>query len=289
MEEKNISFDFKEFVEQTNCEIKNEAILERAFSDKITIETINDKVNSEINSINYGIKKINSKFTQKSKNYNLVKEQIEASMEKYENSLKQLGEFYDGKIEQLIIRKFELQTNLVGKIITYQYLIDRINEKNNAKKESKIKNILTNGIKKAIEKIKEIKKKEIVDVSVINKLKDKQEIENEQNLKLEDSIEKIEENIKLIKENIEKIEKEVYLITDEIKKINERKKDALYNAMENNDKWLSTKVKKSKTFERITKFFASRINAPKVIKKSLIDPLTERIEYFIENELATMK
>ena len=289
MEEKNISFDFKEFVEQTNCEIKNEAILERAFSDKITIETINDKVNSEINSINYGIKKINSKFTQKSKNYNLVKEQIEASMEKYENSLKQLGEFYDGKIEQLIIRKFELQTNLVGKIITYQYLIDRINEKNNAKKESKIKTILTTGIKKAIEKIKEIKKKEIVDVSVINKLKDKQEIENEQNLKLEDSIEKIEENIKLIKENIEKIEKEVYLITDEIKKINERKKDALYNAMENNDKWLSTKVKKPKTFERITKFFASRINAPKVIKKSLIDPLNERIEYFIENELATMK
>ena len=59
--------------------------------------------------------------------------------------------------------------------------------------------------------------------------------------------------------------------------------------MENDDKWLTTKVKKPKTFERITKFFASRINAPKVIKKTLIDPLNERIEYFIENELATMK
>ena len=34
MEENIISFNFKDFVEQTNDEIKNEAILERALSDR---------------------------------------------------------------------------------------------------------------------------------------------------------------------------------------------------------------------------------------------------------------
>ena len=49
-----------------------------------------------------------------------------------------------------------------------------------------------------------------------------------------------------------------------------------------------TKIKKPRTFEKITRFFSSRINTPKVIKKNLIDPLNERIDYFIENELSNI-
>ena len=51
---------FKDFVKKTNEEIINEAILERALADKITDEIITQKVNAQINSINFGIKKINS-------------------------------------------------------------------------------------------------------------------------------------------------------------------------------------------------------------------------------------
>lgn len=285
---KSKSLMFKDFINQTENEIKMEAILERALCDKITSETVNQKVNAQVNSINFGIKKINSKFTEKSKNYYIVKEQILDSMTRYESALKQLGEFYDGKIEQLIIRKLELQTNLVCNIVRQQYLINRKNIKSTAKDNDKIKNVLTLGIKKAIEKIKEKKNKNKVDILDINKLKDKEEIEKEQTIKIKNSISVIDSKIEENKKLIEKVNKEIFLITSEIKKLNDRKKEALFNAMEVEDKWMITKIKKPRTFEKITRFFSSRINTPKVIKKNLIDPLNERIDYFIENELSNI-
>lgn len=280
---------FKDFAENANEEIKKEAILERAFSDKVTTETIEQKINAQINSINFGIKKINSRFTEKSKNYNVVKEQIIELMDKYESALKQMGEFYDEKIEQLILRKMELQTNLVGSIVRQQYLLKRKKIKSNVKNNDKIKNILTLGIKKTIEMIKEKKRKSNIDVKEINKLKDKETIEKEHSLKIKNSIELIEEKLDQNKNYMEKINKEIYLITIEIKKLNERKKEILFSAIETDDKWLITKIKKPKTFERITRFFSSKINTPKVIKKTLIDPLNERINFFIQNELSGIK
>ena len=280
---------FKDFAENANEEIKKEAILERAFSDKVTTETIEQKINAPINSINFGIKKINSRFTEKSKNYNVVKEQIIELMDKYESALKQMGEFYDEKIEQLILRKMELQTNLVGSIVRQQYLLKRKKIKSNVKNNDKIKNILTLGIKKTIEMIKEKKRKSNIDVKEINKLKDKETIEKEHSLKIKNSIELIEEKLDQNKNYMEKINKEIYLITIEIKKLNERKKEILFSAIETDDKWLITKIKKPKTFERITRFFSSKINTPKVIKKTLIDPLNERINFFIQNELSGIK
>lgn len=280
---------FKDFAENANEEIKKEAILERAFSDKVTTETIEQKINAQINSINFGIKKINSRFTEKSKNYNVVKEQIIELMDKYESALKQMGEFYDEKIEQLILRKMELQTNLVGSIVRQQYLLKRKKIKSNVKNNDKIKNILILGIKKTIEMIKEKKRKSNIDVKEINKLKDKETIEKEHSLKIKNSIELIEEKLDQNKNYMEKINKEIYLITIEIKKLNERKKEILFSAIETDDKWLITKIKKPKTFERITRFFSSKINTPKVIKKTLIDPLNERINFFIQNELSGIK
>ena len=54
--EKNTSLIFEKFVNQTGYEIKQEAILQRALTDKITSETINQKVTYtfEIKSYSYG-------------------------------------------------------------------------------------------------------------------------------------------------------------------------------------------------------------------------------------------
>lgn len=280
---------FKDFFENTNQEIKKEAILERALSDKITNEVINQKVNAQINSINFGIKKINSRFSKKSKNYDIVEEQISQIIGKYEGALRQLGEFYDQKIEQLILRKMELQTNIVGSLVKQQYLLNSKKVKNNGKQNDKTKNLLKLGIKKAIEKIKQKKQKNNIDVAEINKLKDNKEIEKEHITKIENTIDRLNEKIKENKEWIEKSNKESYLISIEIKKINERKKQAILDAMETEEKWMITKIKKPKTFERITRFFSSRINTPKVIKKTLLDPFDEKIDLFIESELKSKK
>lgn len=286
--EKNTSLIFEKFVNQTSYEIKQEAILQRALADKITSETINQKVTAQVNSINYGIRRINSKFTEKSKNYDLIKEAILNSITRYEDSLIKLSKFYDSKIEQLIVRKFELQTHLIGMIIRQEFLNREESLKEESKNESKIKNVLKTGIKKAIDKIKLEKKENNINSIDIRKLKDKQEIEVDQSIKIDDSINKIKELIKVNTQKIEKINKEIYLITSEIKKLNERKKEALNYAMESGDKWMMASTKKPKTFERITRFFSSKINTPKVILRTIIGPLNERIDNFVVNELANI-
>ena len=276
---------FEKFINQTTYEIKQEAILQRALTDKITSESINQKITAQVNSINYGIKKINSKFTEKSKNYNIIKEAILDTMTKYEDSLKKLSQFYDSKIEQLIIRKFELQLNLIG-IMTKQEVFNREEKaKEESKQENKIKNIFKLGIKKAIDKIKLQKKENQINLNDIRKLQDKEQVNLEQEVKLETSINKTKEQIKINNEKIEKMNKEIYLITSEIKKLNERKKEAINYAMESGEKWILATVKKPKTFERITRFFSSKINTPKVIMRTIINPLNERIDEFAQNEL----
>ena len=287
--EKNTSLIFEKFVNQTSYEIKQEAILQRALTDKITSETINQKVSAQVNSINYGIKRINSKFTERSKNYNLIKEAILDSMTRYEDSLIKLSQFYDSKIEQLIVRRFELQTHLIGTIARQEVLNREEKVKEESKNESKIRNVLKLGIKKAIDKIKLEKKENTINSVEIRKLRDKQEIESEQVTKIDDSINKTKELIKINTQKIEKMNKEIYLITSEIKKLNERKKEAINYAMESGDKWLLASNKKPRTFERITRFFSSKINTPKVILRTIISPLNERIDNFIENELVNIK
>ena len=282
-EKKDVALLFKKFINDANEKIIVEAAVERAFTDKTTTETVNHKVNSQVNVLNFGIRRINSKFTEKSKNYDIVKEQILDSITKYESVLNQMAEFYDSKIEQLIVRKLELQTNLVGKIARQKYLINKQKLNNKVKENATIKNLLKTGLKKAIEKIKIKRQKEEIEP------KDKKSYEKEQIIKKANTAEQLDKKIKENKEQIDKINKEIYLTTSEIKILNDRKKQALYNAMETEDKWLVTKIKRPKTFERITRFFSSRINTPKVIKKTLIDPFNEKIQIFIDEELSSIK
>jgi len=55
------------------------------------------------------------------------------------------------------------------------------------------------------------------------------------------------------------------------------------------DKWIATKIKKPRTFTKITRFISSRFNTPKLVNKIILEPLNHRIDEFIHNELANVK
>ena len=258
--------------------------------DKVSLETINDKVNKELNAIKIGIKQINSKFNENNKNYVHTKELVTNTIANYESALVELSEFYDGKIEQLILRKVELEAELVGAILNDEYLYQKIIKKNEEKDSDKMKISLKDNIKMAIEKIKNRKKeKSQVDVAMVSKLMDSRDVINEIDEKNSLRIERTIENRKNNKEFILKAEKEISLIDGEIERINSQKKDAIFDAMEIGDKSISSTIKRPKFFKKITRFFVSRFNTPKVIENSIIEPLNIRIENFRNNELANMK
>lgn len=99
--------------ERTSEGIDLDAMVNRALTEKITSETINQKVNSQMNAITIGIKNINPRFDEKSKNYDITKAAILDTLTNYESALVELSEFYDRKIEQLILRKVELESHLL--------------------------------------------------------------------------------------------------------------------------------------------------------------------------------
>ena len=97
-----VAMALKGVYERTSEGISIDAMVNRALTDKITSETINQKVNSQMNAITVGIKNINPKFNENSKNYDITKAAILDTLTNYEAALVELSEFYDGKIEQLM-------------------------------------------------------------------------------------------------------------------------------------------------------------------------------------------
>ena len=63
----------KKFFDTATENITMSATLNRALADKISTETINTKVNNQFNSIQVSIYKINPKFNEKSKHYDIIK------------------------------------------------------------------------------------------------------------------------------------------------------------------------------------------------------------------------
>ena len=124
--EQGIYVKLYNFYENSESRIKTNAKVCRAYVDKVSLETINDKVNKELNAIKIGIKQINSKFNENNKNYVHTKELVTNTIANYESALVELSEFYDGKIEQLILRKVELEAELVGAILNDEYLYQKI-------------------------------------------------------------------------------------------------------------------------------------------------------------------
>lgn len=280
----------KKLYDESEGKIKTEAMVRYAFINKTSQETVNDKVNAQMNSIMVGIHEINPKFKEGSKNYDATKKRVTEILAEYEQTLIELSEFYDGKIEQLILRKVELEANLVGCILNEEYLKQRIIKKNKQKDNDLVKRSVKDNIKIAIEKIKNQRENnQKIDPMDISKLLDQQDVVIELDQKLSDRIEKSVKDEKDNKDFIKKIEKEISMINSEIDRINGRKKDSIYEAMEVGSRAITTNIRRPRVFNKITRFFVSRFNTAKIIETTIIKPLVIRIENFRNNELAGMK
>jgi len=286
----DIFIKLNDIYEKSKETIKTEAIVNRAYSDKISTDTISDKVKAQMQSINYSIAQINPKFKEGNKHYESTKELISTTMSNYKDVLTELSKFYDGKIEQLILRKVELESNYIAAILNDECLYQKVFRKSDLKSNSNVKMSLKDNIKLAIEKIKNRKKTHTqIDLNMVSKIMDGQDIAREITEKDKSKIEKINKKRKDNKELISKIEKEVSLINIEIARLNEQKKNSINEAMEVGDKNLSSTIRRPKLFKKITRFFVCKFNTAKFVETTIIEPLNSRIENFKINELTNMK
>lgn len=288
--EQEICQSLEKLYNESETRVKTNAIMRRAYIDRTSSDTINQKVNAQMNAIKTGIYEINPKFKEGSKNYDTTKELVTQTLADYEHALIELSKFYDGKIEQLILRKVELEANLVGSLLNEEYLYQKVARKTEQKENDKVKKSVKENIKAVLDKFVNRKQEsKEIDPRALEHLIDGQDVAIEIEQKLEGRIEKSVTDKKNNNEFIEKVEKEIALIDTEIQKLNERKIKSIYDAMEVGNNQLTTNIKRPKVFKKITRFFVSRFNTAKVVQTSIIDPLNLRIESFKNNELIDMK
>ena len=276
---------------ETENRVKTNAMVSRAYIDKVSTETINDKVTAQMNSIKTGIYNINPKFKEGSKNYEETKKLVTETLASYEQALGELSQFFDGKIEQLILRKVELEASLIGTILNDEYLREELVSDTDKKENDKAKMSVKDSIKSVLERFrhKKTEKSTAIDPMEISKLMDKQDIVCEMDEKFSSNIEKRKDAKAKNIEFSKKVEKEISLINSEIERINERKKESIFKAMEVGGTDMATTIRRPRVIKRITTFFASRFNTAKVVETTIINPLNSRIESFKINELSGMK
>lgn len=288
--DQEICIKLKNLYDETENRIKTNAMVSRAYIDKTSSDTINEKVNAQMNSIQAGIYNINPKFKEGSKNYEQTKKLVAETLASYEAALLELSQFYDGKIEQLILRKVELEAGLIGSILNDEFLREKLVRNNDQKENDKVKVSVKSTIKAALERFKQRKSAErTIDPMEISKLMDQQDVVCEIDQELTHKVEKTEAEQKDNVDFITNVEKEISMVNAEIERINDRKKKSIYEAMEVGDKAVSTTFKRPRVIKRITGFFVSRFNTAKVVESTIIDPLNLRIESFKSNELSSMK
>lgn len=288
--EQYISMVLDKIWKQNSENIQMEAIVNRALTDKISTETINTKVNSKLNAISVEIKNINPKYNENSKNYDSTKAEILDALTNYETALMELSDFYDEKIEQLILKKVELDTKKLGLLMKDEILLEKTEKKVDEKENLTSK--VSKGVKGIVEKINfknQNKEKEYIDVSLYNKVQDIADIKQEVNQKMENRVKKAKEDSSKNSNQIQEIDKQIKNIDLEIKKVNERKQQNLMNAMEMGDKWIAVNLKRPKAFTKIKRFFMSKFNTTKLIHKNVITPLNNLVKEFRETELANVK
>lgn len=231
--DKCASVVLKNRYENVKNEITLTAILNSVYARKISNETVQTKVNHQIQSIETAINRINPKFGEKSKNYDKIKEQIVDILSQFEANLKQFCEVADNEIQEKILQKVELESQLFMTVLSKELL--EPNEKKQPKQKDK------------------------------NKPK-----QNEKN-------------------SVEKLEKEVRKLTQKINELNEQKVKKIFDAMETENKAISTQIRKPRTIKKITKFFANRFNTYNVIIKSVLEPIRQRVDEFKVNELGRVE
>lgn len=280
----------KKLYDESEGRVKADAFVCRAYIEKASSDTINKKVNDQMNSIRVGIYDVNPNFKENSKNYDQIKQKILETVANYKDVLLELSKFYDTKIEQLILRKVELEASLVGSLLNEEYLARNIGKKEQQKENDKVKKSIKENVKLVLEKLKSKKKENTpIDANMIFDLLDSQDVANELEEKNVINLENAVNNKKENKTSIEKIEKEIALINAEIERLNDQKVKSLYDAMEVGDKSITKVIRKPKMFKKITKFFASRFNTAKVVETTIINPLNLRIENFRNNEFPSIE
>lgn len=227
--DKYASIMLKNRYENVKNEITLTAILNCVYAQKISNETIQTKVKHQIQSIETAINRINPKFGEKSKNYDKIKEQIMDILSQFEANLKQFCVVSDNKIQETILQKVELESQLFMAVLSKELL------EPNEKKQPKQK----------------------------DKNKPKQNVKN----------------------TVGTLEREVRKITQKINELNEQKVKKIFDAMETENKAISTQIRKPRTIKKITKFFANRFNTYNVIMKTVLEPIEHRIDEFKINEL----
>lgn len=289
--EQEICVNLKRLYNETENRVKTNAMVSRAYIDRVSTDTINDKVNAQMNSIKTGIYNINPKFKEGSKNYDETKRLVTETLADYEQALVELSQFYDGKIEQLILRKVELESSLIGSVLNDEYLRQEVVSANDKKENDKVKLSVKDSIRSVIERFKGKKsnKSEVINPMEIAKLLDQQDVVCEMEEQFTTKIEKRQDDKMQNAEFTKKVEKEIALIGTEIERINERKKQSISDAMEVGGKEMTTTIRRPRVIKRITTFFASRFNTAKVVETTIIAPLNSRIESFRTNELSDMK
>ena len=187
----DVCVKLKKLYDESEGKVTADAVVYRAYIDKVSSDTINEKVNAQLNAIKTGIYDINPKFKEGSKNYDSTKKLVAETLANYEKALIELSEFYDGKIEQLILRRVELEASLVGLLLNEEYLKQKVATKTEQKESDKVKLSIKDNIKLALEKLKNRKKENaVLDPRMIANLVDGQDVENELNKKLEENVEK---------------------------------------------------------------------------------------------------
>ena len=286
-----ICVNLKKLYLDTENQVKANAMVSRAFIGKVSSDTINEKVTSQMNSIKSSIYNINPKFKEGSKNYDVTKKMVTETLAAYEQALVELSQFYDGKIEQLILRKVELEASLIGSILNDEYLREELISDEDKKEHDKAKLTVKDSIKNIIERFKNKKNNntEVINPLDISKLMDQQDVVCEMEEQFSNKIEKRKSDKIQNSEFSKKVEKEISLINSEIERINDRKKQTIYDAMEVGSKEITPTIKRPRVIKKITTFFASRFNTAKVVETTIINPLNLRIENFKNNELSNMK
>ena len=120
--EEYASLALKRFYDTATNDVQNSALVNRALADKISTETITQKVNNQLQSIYTSINRINPKFNETSKNYGTIKKDILDVLTDYELALTEFSDYYDVKLEELILKKVELESNLIGKVFKEENL-----------------------------------------------------------------------------------------------------------------------------------------------------------------------
>ena len=280
----------KEYYDSLESKIKTDAVVNKAYKDKLSSKTIENKIDSQLNSITASIHSINNKFNEGSKNYDLAKKNISDAISRYKENLVELSEFYDGKIEQLILSKVEIEASLLGGIVKDEVLDYKLALKTKQKDNDLLKQKINDNSMNCYQRIIEERQKSgVVDTLALRHKKDADDINREIDVKMQSRIDKTLNDQKENAEVVAKREKKIRAINEEIELINQRKVDAITRAMEEGGVFLTANVKKPRTFTRIKRFFISRFNTYKVINDTIITPLNKKIEDFKNVELSSMK